>query len=70
MPPSTAKELVQRTNTVETDVVEMRHLIAYALIFAVIAVPMVVIHLLRRAAWKGRREAARPIRITKDTRSD
>ena len=61
---------MQRTNTVETEAVETRHLIAYALIIAVIAVPMVVIHLLRRAAWKGRREAERPIRITKGGRPD
>jgi hypothetical protein len=45
---------------------ETRQLIAYALIIAIVAAPLIVRHFVRRTARRDRREADRPIHITKD----
>lgn len=45
---------------------ETRQLIAYALILAIVVAPFVVRHFVRRGARRERKEAERPIRITRN----
>ena len=47
---------------------ETRHAVAYALIFGLILAPIIVVLLLRRTRRRDRRDASRPIRITKGKR--
>ncbi len=48
---------------------ETRHLVAYALILGLLVVPFIIARVLRRAGRRERREAERPIRITRNKRN-
>jgi uncharacterized membrane-anchored protein YhcB (DUF1043 family) len=49
---------------------DTRHAVAYGLIAALLIGAVVAMRLLRRAARRERREAQRPIHITRDEPSD
>ena len=48
---------------------ETRRLIAYALILALLVAPFIVRYVVRRGARRDRKDAERPIRITRNKRS-
>jgi hypothetical protein len=48
---------------------DTRHLVAYALIFGLIVAPILIAMFLRRARRRDKREAERPIRISRGKRS-
>jgi hypothetical protein len=48
---------------------EMRHAVAYALIFGLVVAPILIAMFLRRARRRDRKEAERPIRISRGKRS-
>lgn len=45
---------------------DTRHLVAYALIAAILVAPFIIRYFIRRTDRRDRQEAERPIRITKD----
>ena len=45
---------------------DMRHIVAYGLILAMVIGPVAIIWLLRRATLRARREAQRPTHVTKE----